>query len=133
MRMIREHLPASYLNAAKQQKVSTILKLNVQTQGGNNHRSAVAVVTGVVDVLYPDRWVKSAPKMQCVIGLLNGFSPIPEAAIAQQKTITAERQILLVISRNPIGSEGYSRAVEFSAPALPGRSCPQLHRAVHFG
>jgi hypothetical protein len=78
--------------------VSTVLKFKVQAQGGNNHRSAVAIVTGIVDVLYASRWVKPAPKMQRVIRLLNGFTPVIETAITQQKAVAAQRQILLVIS-----------------------------------
>src|ERR1700736_455781 len=115
--MIREHLPASYLNAAKRQNVSTTLKFKVQAQGGNQHWSTVSVVTGIVDVLYSGRWVKSAPKMQRVIGLFNGFPPVIETTISQQKAVAAQRQILLVISRNAIRNKNYSRAVEFSAPA----------------
>src|ERR1700688_5203426 len=104
----------------------------MQAHGRNNHRSAVAVVTGIVDVLHADRWVKPAPKMQRVIGFLNSFTPVIEAAVTQQKAIAAQRQILLVISRNAIRSKSYSRAVEFSVPALAGRSRTQLHGAVHF-
>src|ERR1700688_3147609 len=70
--------------------------------------------------------------MQRVIHLLNVFASVIETAIAQQKAIAAQRQILLVISRNSIRSKSYTRAVEFSVPALAGRSRTQRHGAVHF-
>src|ERR1700682_4080286 len=133
MRVIREHLPGLLPKRDRATKVSTVLKFEVQAQGGNNDRSAVAIVTGIVNVLYASRWVKPAPKMHRVIGLLNGFTSVIETAITQQKAVAAQSQILLVISRNTIRNKSYSGTVEFSAPAPAGRSCTNFYGAVHFG
>src|ERR1700722_10802935 len=71
--------------------------------------------------------------MQSVIGFLSGFAPVIETAIAQQKAVAAQRQIFLVISRNSVRNKNGPGAVEFSAPALSGRSSAQLHGAIYFG
>src|ERR1700722_16621432 len=105
----------------------------MQAYGRNKHRSTIAVVTGIVDVLQANRGVKALPKMQSVIGFLNGFPPVIKTAIAQQKAISAQRQKFLVISRNAVRNKNDPGAVEFSAPALAGCSRAQLRGAVHFG
>src|ERR1700692_1289487 len=71
--------------------------------------------------------------MERVIGFLNGFSPIIQTAIAQQKDVAAQRQILLVIARNAIRNKNATCAVELSVPALAGHPRAQLHGAVDFG
>src|ERR1700688_3033318 len=71
--------------------------------------------------------------MQRIIGFLNGFAPVIETAIAQQKAVAAQRQIFLVISRNSVRNKNDPGAVEFSAPALSGGSSAQLHGAIYFG
>ncbi len=71
--------------------------------------------------------------MESVIGFLNGFAPVIETAIAQQKAVAAQRQIFLVISRNSVRNKNDPGAVEFSAPALSGCSNAQLHGAIYFG
>src|ERR1700676_133151 len=110
-----------------------ILKFNVQAQAGNNHRSAVAVVTGTVDVLHANRRVNAAPQMQRVISFGDGLPPVVETSITQKKSVTAQRQIFLVISRNAVRSKSNSSAIEFSAPASAGCSRTHFHGAVHFG
>src|ERR1700731_1809279 len=71
--------------------------------------------------------------MQSIIGFLNDLAPVIETAIAQQKAVAPQRQIFLVISRNSIRNKSYTRAVEFSTPALSGGSSAQLHGAIYFG
>jgi hypothetical protein len=45
----------------------------VETQAGDNHRAAVAVIARVVDVLQVHRGKQAAPKMRGVVGLDNAL------------------------------------------------------------
>ncbi len=86
MRAIREHTAWLKLPLGPR-RVGTrgVSKIRRAGAGRHNHRSAVAVVTRIVDVLHPSRRVEPAPEMQRVVGFFDGFASIIETAIANKK------------------------------------------------
>jgi hypothetical protein len=59
------------------------LKLEVQAQRRHKHGAAVAVVTGIIDMLQPKRWIDSAPCVERVKRFNDIFSAVVQTAIPQ--------------------------------------------------
>jgi hypothetical protein len=73
------------------------LELDVEAEGGDEDRAAVAVVAGIVDVLQAGSNVDAAPKVGSVVGLHNIFAAVVESAIAQEEAETAVGEVGLVV------------------------------------
>jgi len=54
------------------------------------HRTAVAVVAGIIDVLQVERAIHASPDVDRVKHLENVFAAIVQMAIAQQKTLSTQ-------------------------------------------
>src|SRR5882757_5736528 len=104
----------------------------MKAQRRYNHRPAVPVISGVIDVLHAKRREYSPPKMERVISLDNIFAAVIEAAIAEQKAMTTEREVSLMIARDGIRNKTYAGAIEFSIPSLSVSAGADLHRLVYF-
>ncbi len=77
----------------------------MEAEAPHQHRSAIAVVAGIVDVLQIQAGENPAPHVSVVVGLCNIFSPIIERAIAQKEASTAQRQVVLVVGRDAVRNE----------------------------
>src|SRR5258708_4955441 len=69
--------------------------------------------------------------MQCVVGLNNTFAPVIQAPVAQKKTGSAQRKVLLVIARDSVRNKNQPRAVKFSAPSPAVATNSDWRRLVH--
>jgi len=76
----------------------------MEAEAPHQHRSAIAVVAGIVYVLQIQAGENPAPHVSVVIGLCNIFSPIIERAIAQKEAST-QRQVVLVVGRDAVRNE----------------------------
>jgi len=56
----------------------------VKPEGRHKHRPAVAVVTGIVNVLQARRDVDAAPHMGGVVALDNVFAAVVQGAVAEE-------------------------------------------------
>src|SRR5579871_655527 len=74
-----------------------LLELHVRAKGRHRHRTAVAVIAGIVDVLHARRQVNPAPHMRRVVRLEYGFAPVIQPAIAEQEAQATIGKISLVI------------------------------------
>ncbi len=83
-------------------------------------------------MLHAKRREYSPPKMERVISLDNILAAVIETAIAEQKAMTTEREVLLMIARNAIRNKNYTGAVELSIPFLSVPTGADLHRLVYF-
>ena len=61
----------------------------MKPEGRHEHRPAVTVVTGIVDVLQSRRDVDAAPHMGGVIALDNAFAAVVQGAVAEEKPIAS--------------------------------------------
>ena len=86
------------------------------SQAGHDHRSAVAIISRIVDVLHAGSKIDSAPGVDGVIRFHDILAAVIEAAIAQQKTFAAIREIHLMIFFDAIRYESKSSAVLFAMP-----------------
>src|SRR5215468_782854 len=100
--------------------VGHLLKLQMHPKSRCEYRSAVAVVSGVVDVLHIKCGKQPAPHMGVVVVLDNGLAPVIERAISEQKTAPTECQITLMVGLDGVGHKYRPRLVEFSPPTVAG-------------
>src|SRR5712672_2516101 len=70
-------------------------EFHMQPEPGDNHRPTVFVIAGMRRPLEFRRKIHAAPKVRVVIRLKNIFAAIGEAAIAQQKAVSTQREIKL--------------------------------------
>src|SRR5712691_9909101 len=97
-----------------------------------DYRPAVPVVSRIIDVLQAKRREYSSPKMERVISLDNIFAAVIETAIAKQKAMAAEREVLVMIARDAIRNKNQTGAIEFSIPPLSVAAGADLRRLIHF-
>src|SRR5579872_969117 len=88
----------------------------VGAESWNDDRSAVAVVSGIVDVLNIGRQIDSSPDMERVVGFQDIFSAVVEMTVAEQETEASRGKIVLVILLDGVGNERQARAVLLAMP-----------------
>src|ERR1700734_2609774 len=96
--------------------------------GSNPDRSAVAVISGIVDVLYVDREEKPLPRMPGVIALDDVLATIVQAAVTEDKTEAAISQVILVILLDGVTDEGGTDFIGRPVPA-----CARIVAGNHYG
>ena len=77
-------------------------EFQVKSESGGQHRAAVAIVAGMVDVLEIQAGENPAPQVRVVIALDNIFSTVIQCAVAKEKPRSAKGQVVLVVGRNTI-------------------------------
>src|ERR1700728_3951592 len=92
------------------------LKLDVGAERRNDDGAAIAVVTGIDDMLHARREVDTAPHVRRVVGLKNIFASITQRAISQQESQAARREIVLVIFLDGVGHERDAGAILLAMP-----------------
>ena len=65
-------------------------ELDVQPDGRHDHRTAVAVISWIGDVLNVEGRKNTASEAGCVIGLDYFFKAIAQSSVTEQKTFPAE-------------------------------------------
>jgi hypothetical protein len=58
------------------------LEFEMEAQCGHEHRSSVAVIAGIVDMLKPEGWINAAPDMKRVIRFDDVFAAVVEPAVS---------------------------------------------------
>src|SRR5271156_203923 len=91
-------------------------KIHVCSYPGNDDRPPVPVVAWIVDIRELYRHVKAAHDMNVVIGLAHGFAAVVQAAITEDESQSAQRQILLVLAADAASLKSGSDLIFFSAP-----------------
>src|SRR5271170_5028860 len=84
--------------------VRKTLKLNMQAQSRDEHRPAVAVVAGIIDMLQTERGINSAPGVQRVKRFDNVFPAVIQTAVSQKEAIATESEIPLETKAKPARS-----------------------------
>jgi len=74
----------------------------MEAHRGHQHRAAVAIVAGIVDVLQDQRSEEATPEVDRVISLDDEFPPVIQPAVAQQEAAPAKRKVAAVVARNGI-------------------------------
>src|SRR5580658_5939692 len=83
-------------------------------------------------MLQAKRWIDAAPGMERVIGFDDIFAAIVQAAVAQQKSFAAQREIFLVFARDSVGNEDDASAVPLALPKRAFQGGTKLIRLIHF-
>jgi len=92
------------------------LELDVGAEARDDHRAAVAVVTGVGDVLEAGGEVDAAPGVDGVVSFENIFAAVGEVAVAEEESEAAGGEIVLVVFRDAVADEGHTGAILFAMP-----------------
>ena len=79
-------------------KMTELSKLEMKAEGWRKHGAAVAVVSGVIDVLRVERGVDAAPHVQRVLGFDDVLASVVQCAVAEQEAHAAQGQIFLVVA-----------------------------------
>src|SRR3989442_9732780 len=88
----------------------------MEAHRGHQHRAAVAIVAGIVDVLQDQRSEEATPEVDRVISLDDEFPPVIQPAVAQQEAAPAKRKVAAVVAPKGILSQSRAPAVLFSPP-----------------
>src|ERR1700733_78311 len=110
-----------------------VSEFQVQAKTRHKYWPAIAVVSRMVDILKVEGRIESAPSMHRVIRLHDIFAPIVQPAVSQQESVTTQRQVFLVVARNPVGDNRQARAIESSAPLFSAGAQANLIGRIHFG
>src|SRR5277367_4896128 len=113
--------------------VRKTLKLNMQAQSRDEHRPAVAVVAGIIDMLQTERGINSAPGVQRVKRFDNVFPAVIQTAVSQKEAIATESEILLMDAGDSVGDKSKARAVPFAMPRFSVEADADFRRLVRFG
>ena len=105
----------------------------MRPESGHDNRAAVAIVARVVDVLEAGRKINSPPYVRCVIGLDNIFTTVGKAAVAEKKTKSTRRKVVLVILLNGVADESYAGSILLATPPRALRSHALGKRLIDFG
>lgn len=71
-------------------------EIRVEAEPRHDHRAAVAVVTGMADVLEIRRYEDPAPHMERVVGFENLLRVVVEPAIAEEEPMATESEVFAV-------------------------------------
>src|SRR2546425_2807972 len=110
-----------------------LLKLDVDSRAWHEHRTAIAVVAGIHDVLKIERKKHSPDHVRGVVRLQYRFAPVRQSAIAEQKAFSAELKVLLVIGGDSVADARNSNPVVAPAPPPASKIAADRRRIVHFG
>src|SRR5260370_24128075 len=132
LRRNQQHLVSRLLPCCQEVSLYWHLELQMQAQRRHDYRSAVPVISGIVNVLQAERRINPSPHVECVVGLDDIFTPVTQPPVAQQKAQATEREVLLMVSRDAVRIKYQTGAVEFSMPRLAVDAGADLHGLVHF-
>ncbi len=106
----------------------------MEAETGSQHGPAVAIVAGIVDMLNIDARENSAPYMGVVVALDDIFAAVIQGAVAQQKSQTSQREIVLVVGGDAIRNKNRANFVLLrDASAVSCQVGADLDGLVDFG
>ncbi len=108
-------------------------EVDVHAHRFNQHRAAILVVAGVVDVLEIERVIDAAPGVQVVVALQNVFAGVVQFAVAEEKAEAAELQVVLMIFFDGVGDEGQAELVVGARPRAAGVVAAERDGLVDLG
>jgi hypothetical protein len=79
----------------------------MKPNGGHKHRTAVAIVSGVSDMLQAWSNVNAAPDVCGVIGLQDIFAAVVEPTIAYDEAVASIGKVGLVVKRDTVVTTNY--------------------------
>src|SRR5260370_37570427 len=132
LRRNQQHLVGRLLPCCQEVSPYWHLELQMQAQRRHDYRSPVPVISGIVDVLQPERGINPSPHVECVVGLDDVLTPVSQPPVAQQEAQASQREVLLMVSRDAVRIKYQTGAVEFSMPRLAVDAGADLHFLVHF-
>src|SRR5579872_4602393 len=91
----------------------------MKPDGRSQDRPAVAVITGIGDVLNVERAEDPAPQVGRIVSLEDPLVAVVDLSVSQDKSQAPESQILPVIARNSVDDESRADLVELSPPGDP--------------
>jgi hypothetical protein len=109
------------------------LEIYVQPEAGNQHRTAIAVIGGILDVLHIGRHKYPSPEMRRVISFEDILPAVPQRTVANDEAHPSRRKIILVGVRNCIGGKSDTRAVLRAMPLSTGRTDTSRNSAIDLG
>jgi len=83
------------------------LEFQIKPNGGHKHRTAVAIVSGVSDMLQAWSNVNAAPDVCGVIGLQDIFAALVEPTIAYDEAVASIGKVGLVVKRDTVVTTNY--------------------------
>ena len=98
------------------------LQFNVKAKSRDDHRTTVAVVRRIDDVLHIRGNVESFPHMHGVVALQNVLAPVVQRAVAEQESEAAIGEIRLVEFRDPARDEGHTSTVQHACDCRPTKN-----------
>ena len=98
------------------------LQFDVQPKSWDDHRTAVAVVRRIDDVLDIGRDVESLPQVDGVVALKNVLPPVGQRPIAEQEPQAAIGEICLVGFLDPARDEGHTSTVQHACDCRPTKN-----------
>src|SRR5215472_14461117 len=97
-----------------------------------HHRSAIAVVSRIVDVLQAGRKVDSSPHVHRVKRLENIFASVGEMSVAEQESKPSRSEIVLMIFLDGVGHKRHAGAVLLAVPPRAARNQPLVEGLIDF-
>src|ERR1700733_11941252 len=94
-------------------------EVDVGADAPDPDRTAIAVVAGIVDVLYVKGEEETPPCMEGVVAHDNIFTAVGKVAVAKEEAEAAVFQVILVVFFDGIAGEG---GAEFVGAAMPARA-----------
>src|SRR5260370_6824217 len=128
----QQHLVSRLLPGCQEVSLYWHLELQMQAQRRHDYRSPVPVISGIVDVLQPERRINPSPHVECVVGLDDVLTPVSQPPVADQEAQASQREVLLMVSRDAVRIKYQTGAAEFSMPRLAVDAGADLHYLVHF-
>ena len=97
------------------------LELHVEAESWDQHRAAVAIVAGIVNVLQVWAREDSPPHVRVVVGLENGFPAVIQGSVAEQEALPSQFQIMLVVGRDSVRHKDAADLIQRTMPRIPGQ------------
>ena len=110
-----------------------VLEIYVKTGAGGEHRAAIFVVAGVIDVLQIEGDEETAPEVRGIESFDDFFGAVSKIAITQEKSEAAEREIFLMSLDDSVGDEGHAGAIVVAIPPIALREAADFGGAIVFG
>jgi hypothetical protein len=98
----------------------------VGAEGGDEDGAAIAVVTGIVDVLQAGSDMDAAPGADGVVSLQNSFAAVVQVAIAEEKAQTAVGEVYLMVFLDGVRDESEPGSILLAVP--PCAACANAGR-----
>ena len=105
----------------------------MEAHAGDKNRAAIAVVTGIGNVLQVHGRINSADDPSGVIAFNDFFVAVGQVSVSEKEAEAAELQITRVLLGDAISDKGEADFVARSMPALSENVSADRYRVIDFG